>query len=538
MTDNVNNNDKWSEIEQVKKEKRHELVLSGSTISQRISSSGLDINLFDLNSLNYLNINQTCLQFIPDEIEKLTNLTTLVLHSNKLKKIPTTIKNLVKLKILDCSYNQLETIPDEISALIQITSINLNSNSLKTLPCLKFNTKLSSLNLSNNNFQIFPDICYDSLIHLAEIKISNNPIEELPATINHLPSLKHLDISDNKITVVPGELADCNKLKELNLKGNKLKDKRLSKLVDQCRTKQIIDYIGQHCAKVAKDGKLTEKENEKSGKKGSKNHKSQSKDNDVNNEAHKLKILRADDSIMVIKLLDNVKTVRPFIVCCIVKNLSFDENTFKKFIQLQTKLHETICERRNAATIATHDFDLIPPGELTYTAKSPTEIKMKPLGRKNVFTAAELFKHLQIDADNLRREKKRNVYSGIHKYLYLIEGKPLYPCLLDSSNQVISFPPITNSDITKMSVNTKNMLIEVTSATSQLVCRNVLDAFLKELVIQGLCTSAQNVDEKVEYHTLEIQQVKVVDAEGNLKYVYPSRADLNFNDDKIVVLRD
>lgn len=87
-----------------------------------------------------------------------------------------------------------------------------------------------------------------------------------------------------------------------------------------------------------------------------------------------------------------------------------------------------------------------------------------------MFTAAELFKRLQVEADNLRREKKRNVYSGIYKYLYLIEGKPLFPCVIDSNNQVISFPPITNSDITKMSVNTKNMFIEVTGLSRQ-VCR-------------------------------------------------------------------
>lgn len=82
-----------------------------------------------------------------------------------------------------------------------------------------------------------------------------------------------------------------------------------------------------------------------------------------------------------------------------------------------------------------------------------------------------LFQQLQTEADNLRKEKKRNVYSGIHKYLYLLEGKPLFPCLLDSTEQVISFPPITNSDITKMSVNTETMLIEVTSATSYQICR-------------------------------------------------------------------
>lgn len=65
-------------------------------------------------------------------------------------------------------------------------------------------------------------------------------------------------------------------------------------------------------------------------------------------------------------------------------------------------------------------------------------------------TGAQLFLKLQTEAENIRKEKKRNVYSGIHKFLYLIEGKPKYPCLLSSNNDVISFPPITNSELTKV----------------------------------------------------------------------------------------
>lgn len=78
---------------------------------------------------------------------------------------------------------------------------------------------------------------------------------------------------------------------------------------------------------------------------------------------------------------------------------------------------------------------------------------MQPLHSSANVTGAELFAKLQAEADALRKEKKRNVYSGIHKYLYLVEGKPKYACLLDSKMQVISFPPITNSNITKVHRN-------------------------------------------------------------------------------------
>lgn len=36
----------------------------------------------------------------------------------------------------------------------------------------------------------------------------------------------------------------------MNLKGNPVSDRRLFKLIDQCRTKQILDYVKQHCPKT------------------------------------------------------------------------------------------------------------------------------------------------------------------------------------------------------------------------------------------------------------------------------------------------
>lgn len=62
-----------------------------------------------------------------------------------------------------------------------------------------------------------------------------------------------------------------------------------------------------------------------------------------------------------------------------------------------------------------------------------------------------------------------------------------------------------------------------------------MDELLKELITQGLCTSTENSNQSG--HNLEVEQVKVVDMEGNLKHIYPSRVDLNF-DDKIKVIRD
>lgn len=526
----------WPVIKQAAEENKHELILSGPVISKLIAEDGLDKTVFNLQNLNYLNITHTCLQEIPEEIEKLQNLTTLVLHSNEINKLPNSIEKLIKLKILHCSQNKLTSLPNAVGNLPQLNSMNLGSNLLQSIPSQAANLKLTILDLSNNQLQEFPDVCYPELTHLSEIYVDKNKIKEIPSEINNLQSLKILHIADNLLSVIPGEIVDCHKLKELNLKNNVLTDKRLTKLIDQCRTKQVLEYVKQHCPRKNPRTDILNKS--KKEKKGYKLSESENAAALIDALAHKLKVLKTTDSTMVIKITPRIKNVRPYIAACIVKNLVFTEDTFKQFIQLQTKLHDGICEKRNAATIATHDVNLIAPGDLTYTAKPPSELEIQPLMRNRTYSGTELFQQLQKEADNLRKEKKRNVYSGIHKYLYLLEGKDVFPCLVDSKDQVISFPPITNSDITKMSPTTETMLIEVTSATSYNVCRNVLDEFLKKLVTSGIgCQPLEN--ENRPYYNLLVEQVKVVDTDGNLKIVYPSRTDLNFKENNsIVVLRD
>lgn len=129
------------------------------------------------------------------------------------------------------------------------------------------------------------------------------------------------------------------------------------KLVDQCRTKQILDYIRDHCPKSDQA--------QPAGKgKGKKGKKEETPPEDTESDlCHSMKILHVEDDILRVKINESlVSAVRPYILCCIVHDLSFDETSFKKFIQLQTKLHDTVCDKRNVATIATHDLNKIAPG--------------------------------------------------------------------------------------------------------------------------------------------------------------------------------
>lgn len=263
---------------------------------------------------------------------------------------------------------------------------------------------------------------------------------------------------------------------DLHLIGNPISDKRLLKLIEQCRTKQVVDYVKQHGSDPPKDdGKSLKIRPTK---------KQTAKTAVVS--IHKLIVCRhLEDSARVI-YMDSVKDVRPFILCCSVRNLNLQDANFKKFLQIQTKLHETVCEKREKSTIATHDLDKVKGGFITYTARQPRSIEIIPLGKLKKVSAQKLYDNLKAEADALRKEKKRNVFSGIHKYLYMLDKKDTFACVEDGEGNVISLPPLTNGDLTKVgrwrkknfnsrsvhvfafqiSPETTNVLIEVTSNTS------------------------------------------------------------------------
>ena len=155
---------------------------------------------------------------------------------------------------------------------------------------------------------------------------------------------------------------------------------------------------------------------------------------------------------------DAVKDVRQYILCCIVENVNLNNGKFREFLQIQTKLHESVCGKREKSTIATHDLQKLPrplaatdPYIVRYTAKDANSLKIQPLGKSKVVTAQELYNELKAEAEAIRKQKQRNTYSGIHKYLKLLENKTQFSCLQDGLGNVISLPPLTNGETTKVS---------------------------------------------------------------------------------------
>ncbi|KAF7651247.1 hypothetical protein LDENG_00113550 [Lucifuga dentata] len=170
--------------------------------------------------------------------------------------------------------------------------------------------------------------------------------------------------------------------------------------------------------------------------------------------------------------------VRPHAVAAVLRDITFTQECYDSFIELQEKLHQNICRKRSLVAIGTHDLDTI-SGPFTYTAKPPGEICFKPLNQTKEHTATQLMSLYKTD-------------SHLRHYLHIIEDKPVYPVIYDSNGIVLSMPPIINGDHTKITLQTKNVFIECT-ATDLTKAKIVLDMMVT--MFSEYCSQPFTVEE-------------------------------------------
>ncbi len=135
---------------------------------------------------------------------------------------------------------------------------------------------------------------------------------------------------------------------------------------------------------------------------------------------------------------------RPYIALAVVRDLDLDDEAVKQMMQLQEKLHMTYCRRRRKASIGVYDLDKIKP-PLYYELADPS-IKFTPLDESREMTLKEIL-------TNTVRGKE---------YGHIIANWEKYPILRDSEGTILSMPPIINSEDTRVTVETKNVIIDAT----------------------------------------------------------------------------
>ncbi|KAH0788403.1 phenylalanine--tRNA ligase beta subunit, cytoplasmic-like [Histomonas meleagridis] len=146
---------------------------------------------------------------------------------------------------------------------------------------------------------------------------------------------------------------------------------------------------------------------------------------------------------------DKIGSVRPYIICAVLRNVTFTQESYQSFIDYQEKLHQSLCRRRKLASIGTHDLDKCKT-PFTYTAEPPEQIKFVPLMGGEEVDGRQLFANL-------------STHQQLSKYLPLIENEKLWPVVRDGEGDVMSLPPIINSYKTRITLDTTNVFIECTA---------------------------------------------------------------------------
>jgi phenylalanyl-tRNA synthetase beta chain len=152
------------------------------------------------------------------------------------------------------------------------------------------------------------------------------------------------------------------------------------------------------------------------------------------------------ESNIVMNVDPSVKKVRPYIVCGVVKNIDLDDDEVATLMTIQEHLHWAVGRDRKKVAIGVHDLDQVTP-PYRYTAVKPDSVSFTPLHG---------------DGYPMNLEEILLLHEKGMEYAHILEGKSVYPIIFDKNDQVLSFPPIINGELTTVTENTKNLFLDLT----------------------------------------------------------------------------
>ncbi|BDC19060.1 phenylalanine--tRNA ligase subunit beta [Acidianus sp. HS-5] len=229
-------------------------------------------------------------------------------------------------------------------------------------------------------------------------------------------------------------------------------------------------------------------------------------------------------------IIEDVES-RPYALGAIIYDVKLDDDRIKEIIQFQEKLHCTIGRRRKKVAIGIHDLDKIDGKTIKYS-KIPLDYKFIPLNSDKEMSVSDV----------LSSTEQGKLYG------YISINGSYSPAILQEDGQVLSIPPIINSNKTRLEASTKNLFIDVTGTSLSAVAQT-LDILVSNFAEGGSKIGAIKVSRYVDKSPLLIHDrlsVKTEDISKRLglslsteevsKYIRMMRMDTNINGDDIEVI--
>jgi len=180
----------------------------------------------------------------------------------------------------------------------------------------------------------------------------------------------------------------------------------------------------------------------------------------------------------------NPDSYRPFIACAVMTLPPVDEMSLIAVMKLQENLHWGVGRDRKLSSIGVYDLATI-SGDITYRTIDPDSEPFVPLGMPGT----------KMSGRQILEAHPKGV-----AYAELLANHQRYPVLVDSKGQVLSMPPIINSDETKLKKGTTRVFIDVTGISQAAVTKS----------LDTLVCSLAEIGGKIE-------TVTIVDADGSTR---------------------
>ncbi|KDR13629.1 protein toll isoform X2 [Zootermopsis nevadensis] len=159
-------------------------------------------------------------------LEGLTNLKTLILHSNGITSLPEELfQGMTALQYLDLKDNALQLPLHVFDSLSNLQTLELGGNQMTRLEVGIFRnlSRLARLNLWGNNLQNLTQDVFTGLSSLEFLDLSSNKLTSISADLFHMmPKLKEITMPGNNFTSLPHDLfTSTSSLTKLGLYNNR-----------------------------------------------------------------------------------------------------------------------------------------------------------------------------------------------------------------------------------------------------------------------------------------------------------------------------
>lgn len=124
------------------------------------------------------------------------------------------------LEILDLSNNLLDHVPDEIVRFKKLKILFLSNNRFTKFPLILGQCQsLSMIGFKSNTISYIPEHAFPETLQW--LILTNNELEEIPASIGHCKPLEKVALAGNNLKTLPEEMSSCKNLALLRISANR-----------------------------------------------------------------------------------------------------------------------------------------------------------------------------------------------------------------------------------------------------------------------------------------------------------------------------